>query len=636
MSAVEFTMPRIFSDDMIIQRGLKASVWGTAEPGGTVSIELAGFNTVAIVDKKGQWVASLPVMDAGGPYEMKISDNNETKIFHNVLVGDVWIASGQSNMDWRIAQGVNDQEGEDNHKEVIADAKFPNIRFFTVPLAVSNTPQNDVPEGRWVRSSPGTAGGFSAVAYFFAQHIHQEKGVPIGIIQSAVGGTPAEYWLSQEMLKSLPDYSEKVEELQAKYAKKGEYFAYSNEVARQRRELIKNANDGLNKGIQNVDYDEGRWNKMAIPGIWEQYGLPDHDGFVWFRKTIEVPGKWKGKDLMLNLAEIDDQDITWFNGEIVGKTNEFRSRRTYKIPGRFVKTGKNIIAVRVLDTGGGGGFVGQPEEFKLNLISEGSTTTIPLSGEWLFNASLEPALPILEFEPSYLFNAMVAPLIPYSIKGAIWYQGENNAGKAFQYQNLFPALIQDWRVRWKQGYFPFIFVQLANYMERKEQPSDDAWAELREAQLMALQYPNTGMAVTIDIGEADDIHPRNKKDVGKRLALAALKISYNKDIVHSGPIYKAMEVKENEIYLTFSNTGSGLHIKNSEQLKGFAIAGADKKFYWADARIVDDQVIVSRPNVSNPVAVRYAWESNPEATLYNKEGLPASPFRTDNWKGITE
>ncbi len=389
----------------------------------------------------------------------------------------------------------------------------------------------------------------------------------------------------------------------------------------------------------NPDLDLNGWKTMNLPTIWENAGYPNLDGKMWFRKEIHLPASMVGTDLVLHLGPINDIDITWFNGVKIGSLKDANILREYKIPKSIVKPGKNVIAVNVYDIGNNGGIWGYADQMFLE-SSNGST--ISTAGEWLYKIGFDantlgpkPQEPDNPNRPTVLFNAMLHPLIPYAIKGAIWYQGESNAGRAYQYQTLFPAMIKDWRSQWNQGDFPFLFVQLANFKQLQTEPKDDDWAELREAQLKTLSLSNTGMAVTIDIGDAMDIHPKNKQEVGKRLALSALAKVYGKDITYSGPIYESMKIEENRIRIQFSNIDEGLKIKGSDKLIGFAIAGDDKKFVWANAQIEGNEVVVWDSKIKNPVAVRYAWASNPICNLFNEAGLPASPFRTDNWEGMT-
>jgi sialate O-acetylesterase len=382
---------------------------------------------------------------------------------------------------------------------------------------------------------------------------------------------------------------------------------------------------------------------MKLPALWERadVGLEHYDGIVWFRETITLPQRVEGKSLRLDVGKIDDSDQTWFNGLQVGSIEQqYQRPRSYHVPGQLVRAGENVITVRVVDTGGGGGIWGSRQ--LLSLETPDGSFSLSLAGDWKFKTALRTNGKTKgRLNPndrtSLLFNGMLKPVMPYAIKGAIWYQGESNAWRAYQYRSVFPAMIKDWRLQWGQGDFPFLFVQLANFKAPKDEPGDSDWAELREAQSMALSVAKTGMAVIIDIGEADDIHPRNKQDVGKRLALAAKKVAYGMDVVHSGPMYDSMEIAGDKIRIRFTSTGSGLMVKdNYGYIKGFAVAGKDKKFIWANAILDGNEVVVWSPVVQNPVAVRYAWADNPDdANLYNKEGLPASPFRTDQWPGVT-
>ena len=489
----DIKLPAIIGNDMVLQQGGKVPIWGWADPGEEVMVGVSWqtMKWAVTADKDGKWSFRMTAPKVGGPYEMTLTGKNTITI-KNILVGEVWVCSGQSNMEFAVRQANNAQQE-------IADADYPNIRLFTVRRKVAEQPQSDC-EGDWSECSPETVPGFSAVGYFFGRDLYKQLNVPIGLIHTSWGGTPAEAWTRRGVLESDPDFAP----------------------------ILKRYDDAVSR------YPQARKEYEQKLAEWKQ--------------AVEK-AKAEG-------------------------TNPPRR------PG----------------------------------------------------APFGPGSP---YEPAGLYNAMIAPLIPYGIQGAIWYQGESNAGRAYQYRKLFPDMIKNWRQDWGEGQFPFLFVQLANFMKTRPEPGDSAWAELREAQLMTLSLPNTGMAVIIDIGEADDIHPKNKQDVGKRLALWALAKTYGKDIVYSGPIYKSMKVDDGKIILSFDHVGGGLIAKGDEQLKGFAIAGADRKFVWADAKIEGDTVVVSSENVSEPVAVRYAWADNPVCNLYNKEDLPASPFRTDDWPGVT-
>ncbi|MDT7893779.1 MAG: hypothetical protein LASZOEIN_002094 [Candidatus Fervidibacter sp.] len=637
-------LPSIFGDHMVLQCNMPVPVWGWAEPNEEVAVILKGkLHRSTKADANGRWMVKLPPQPAGGPHELIVRTRDEVIRFNDVLFGEVWVCSGQSNMEWPVALAQNAQQE-------IATANFPQIRFFIVEKAIALEPQSDC-KGRWVVCSPETVGGFSAVGYFFGREIHQRLKVPVGLIGTYWGGTPAESWTDLKALESDPDFKpildrlprdpETLKRLQEKYEQAMEEW-------RQKAILKDPGNKGEAMGWASPEFDDSDWATMEVPRPWERISPEMNiDGAVWFRKVVVLPDEWAGKDLLLSLGPIDDYDTTYFNGEKVGATgaetpNSWTVPRQYRIPGRLVKAGANLIAVRVFDQWGDGGFSGRPNQMRLEL-ADGTGKPILLSGEWKFKVEFarhaskvppQPQPPINSWTPTTLFNAMVAPFVPYAIKGVIWYQGESNVGRAYQYRKLFPALINSWRRAW--GYeFPFLFVQLANFLERKPEPTESAWAELREAQLLTLKtVPKTGMAVAIDIGEANDIHPRNKQDVGKRLALAALAIAYGQKIVYSGPIYRSMRIEGNKIRIFFDHVGSGL-VAKGEKLTGFAIAGEDRKFVWANAKIEGNTVVVWSEQVPKPVAVRYGWADNPDCNLYNKEGLPASPFRTDDWPGVT-
>lgn len=633
-SFAKIIMPKIFADGMILQQDIAVPVWGWADAGEKVTVTFLGKRYTTKADNSGKWMLKLAEMKAGGAFEMTIQGKEKEAItIKNIMIGEVWIASGQSNMEWKI-----DWLPYKNTEPSLAN--FPQIRMFTVPRELSAKPEKDVTGGTWQEAVGNNVKDFSAVAYFFAKELHQHYKVPIGIINTSWGGTIAETWMSAGAAKQIPDFKAVVEELE-KTPDVIEKAKREAEEARKRFEEMVNVKEiGLVEKWWQNDLNTSSWKEMKLPTLWESAGLPNLDGVVWFRKEIEIPEKYLGKDLVLSLGAIDDSDETYFNGEKIGQTmQKYAEARVYKIPANKLKNGKNIITIRVIDTGGGGGIYGKPEEMFVGL---GKERIAELAGNWTYKVGLGESISLPQSfgpnsRPTLLYNAMISPLVPYAIRGAIWYQGESNAGRAYQYRTVFPALIQDWRSQWKQGDFPFLFVQLANFMKFEDEPKESDWAELREAQTMTLALPNTGMAVIIDIGEANDIHPKNKHDVGKRLALTAKKVAYKEDIIHASPMYESMQVNGSKIVISFKNIGSGLMVKDRYgYIKGFAIAGQDKKFYWAKAFLDGNKVIVENENVSKPVAVRYAWANNPEdANLFSKEGLPVCPFRTDDWQGIT-
>jgi sialate O-acetylesterase len=618
-------MPRIFSDNMVLQREVPVRVWGKADSGERVRVTFQGQTKNARADRSGNWTLTLDPLKPGGPFDLMIRGKN-TITYTNILVGDVWLGSGQSNMEWSVQRSANPEEE-------IKMANHPLIRIFTVPRRMSSQPLDHLEGGEWLVCTPENIPNFSAVAYYFGRHLQTELEVPIGLINSSWGGTVAETWISKEsiathddfrgMISQGPDFD--LEKIQAEALRKRDQWV----------ESLEKDDLGNQHNWQDPNFDDSGWGTMVLPGLWEQSVLPDLDGVVWFRRVINLTKSQSGQSMILNLGPIDDSDYTYVNGTLVGKTiDKYADSRRYEVPANLLKEGENIIAVRVVDTGGGGGFWADYSQ----LYYLAGTQRESLTGDWKYAVGVKSAAPPQAASgpnifPSLLYNGMIKAIVPFSIRGVIWYQGESNAGRHYQYRSLFPLLINDWRKQWNNPEMPFLFVQLANYMQPSRLPADTDWARLREAQTMTLSLPKTGMAVIIDIGEADDIHPRNKQDVGKRLALAALKVSYGKDIVYSGPMYQSMNVDGNTIRINFDHIGGGLTANDKYgYLKGFAIAGEDKVFHWAKARLVGNQVIVYNADVKNPVAVRYAWGNNPDdANLYNAGGLPANPFRTDDW-----
>ncbi|MBN2274416.1 MAG: beta galactosidase jelly roll domain-containing protein [Bacteroidales bacterium] len=626
-------LPHILGSNMVLQREKPVVLWGWADPREKVEISFAGNTLSSKADKEGKWKMTFPSMKAGGPYQMTIKGNNIIQL-ENIMIGEVWICSGQSNMEWIVANS-------DNSAEEISKADFPEIRLFDVPNRIAFEPQEDISGGEWLVCSPATVGSFSAVGYFFGMNLFSNLNIPIGLISTDWGGTLIESWASDDALYTVPEVRNKVDILRNVDLKKLE--AEQQEKSDRIRSLISGTSDGIVDGKAlwaETAYDDSGWPVMKVPGLWEGSLLPSLDGVVWFRREVMIPEELVNTLVILSLGKIDDSDITWVNGIKTGETiAKYSHERSYHIPPGILKPGKNTITVRVEDTGGGGGFWSDDSL----LYIKGNQSVVSLAGDWKFRISpvgysFYDAVAGPNDYPSILYNSMIHPLLQYNVKGAIWYQGESNAGEAYLYRTLHPLMINNWREKWNNPDLVFLFVQLANFMQPLPQPANSEWAELREAQLMTVSTPHTGMAVAIDIGDADDIHPRNKQDVGYRLALAARKIAYNEDIVFSGPVMKSYTINGNRVEVEFDHTGSGLMAKDKYgYLKGFAIAGADKQFIWAKAYIEGNRVIVTSDKIDKPVAVRYAWADNPDdANLYNKEGLPASPFRTDNWKGITE
>ena len=625
----------LFSDHMVFQQNQPIVVWGTAGNAGQVTVELAGKSASSRADDNGRWRVELDAMPAGGPFELTVK-GQETQSLRDVMIGEVWVCSGQSNMEWPVSRA--------NHAEQeIAAARYDNLRLFTVKKNTSATLIDTIDTDGWQRCTPETVPGFSAVGYFFGRHLIQNLDVTVGLIHTSWGGTPSEAWTSGGSLQELPQFSKLFSDsgmTSASQARLDSIFQKAlAEWAVAVDKKIDNEMGDESQAWQERSFDDSEWTPMILPTLWEESGLANYDGLVLFRKTIDLPDDWAGQKVVLELGKIDDQDITWFNGVKVGNTQRHDQKRVYSVPRQLVRGGKNVIAVQVNDTGGGGGLYG-PEEWMW--LKSDDQNPVSVSGPWKYKAIAHrrdlprvPSMTRSQNTPTFLYNAMIHPLLQFPVQGAIWYQGESNASRAQEYRTLFPLMIRDWRKSWQDDSLDFYFVQLANFKERNLQPVESDWAELREAQALALDLPLTGMAVTIDIGQADDIHPRNKQDVGKRLALNALHTTYDQDIVPSGPIYRDMKIEGSEIHLSFDHVAKGLVTPANEPLLGFSIAGQDRRFVWADAHIQGEKVVVSSPQVAEPLAVRYAWSDNPACNLYNSANLPALPFRTDDWPGIT-
>ncbi|MEI8194633.1 MAG: sialate O-acetylesterase [Phycisphaerae bacterium] len=637
--AAETTKPflhPLFASNMVWQRDLAAPIWGWATPGSKVTVMMHGQTATATADASGKWMAKLGPFKAGGPYTLTVQGPQSVELT-NVMVGDVWLCSGQSNMEMGITM-VNDAPQE------ISTATDGNIRLLLIRRNIQITPQATV-DMSWEVCSAQTVvkngwGGFSAVGYFFGRQLRRDIDVPIGLIESSYGGTLAQAWTSSHVLReSLPEFIPQLNRLDI-IARNVADPRYSEQLQSIRASWWREI-DGIRKGSNTsryvqADFDDTTWKTMTLP-VHLRDTAEKINGILWYRKEVKVPEDWTGKDLRLDLGGIDDVDVTYFNGQNVGTTTGWKNARNYLIPGAQVKSGRCIIAIRLTtDLVGWGGICGPAADMKL-INPMDAEHPIPLAGNWHYLVATDfeknPIPTLNESDPNHpsvLFNGMIAPLLPFAIKGAIWYQGEANVGHEQQYRTLLPTMIRDWRTRFGVGDYPFYIVSLANFGPVEAQPYESAWAELREAQLLtSRRVPNSGLAVTIDIGDANDIHPKNKQEVGYRLALIAETLTYGKkQLEYSGPVNQGMTVKGEKVLLEFGQLGGGLVVKG-DKLKGFAIAGADKHFVWADAVIADNSVVVSSPLVAHPVAVRYNWSDNPSGNLFNKAGLPAVPFRTD-------
>jgi sialate O-acetylesterase len=627
----------LFTDGMVLQRDVEVSIWGTAASGSRVTVTTPGGSFRETTDAGGVWkVRMAPMAATAEGFVLTVTAGTDRIELRDVLVGDVWLASGQSNMEWPVAR-THDAE------TVIAAAGDLGIRHFYVPHIWSEVPVDSVVGGPWHPATPEFVGEFTAVGYAFAQQLREHVGVPIGILHSSWGGSRVEPWMTPEALGFGPAQVDSVY---------GEVHRRQEEAIRRMEERlgpVPATDQGMVDGEAlwaAPELDESEWATISVPAAWETQGYDGVDGTAWYRLAFELSEEEAASSVTLGLGLIDDSDRTWLNAsEIGGIQGAWNQPRVYAAPATAVRPGRNVVAIRVEDTGGEGGIKGSLDQ----IFVETSSGRRPLAGEWAFRlgaVSVQAGVARNRM-PMVLYNAMIHPLLDFPIKGAIWYQGEANANgtDALRYRDLFAAMIRDWRAGWGVGDFPFLFVQLASFMAPSALPQESDWAVLRESQSAALSLPNSGQAVIVDIGEADDIHPRNKQDVGYRLSLAARHIAYGEDLVWSGPVYREHSIQGSSVTIAFDHVGSGLRaVERPTQapraegnaragvLTGFAVAGADRRFVWADARIEGDQVIVSSPSVRQPVAVRYAWADNPvSANLFNVEGLPASPFRTDQW-----
>ena len=618
----EIKLPAILGDNMVLQQETKAPIWGWAEPGEKITLfpEWSHKQITTIADNQGNWMVRLKTPKAGGAYTLRIEGLN-TIILKNILIGEVWLCSGQSNMEMPL-QGWQNQPVQ-NSEEEIRTANFPEMRIFTVEKNTSLKPLKDV-KGRWEVVSSESIRSFSATAYFFGKELHKNLNLPIGLIHTSWGGTVAEAWTSEKALRDLKDFDEELDKMDSIQPHLDEVIANGKKQKKEFEEQIKNPPLEFLKASVNT------WESMTVPSIWEENGYKVLDGIVWFRTTVNIPENWQNKDLILKLGPIDDIDITWFNGEKIGETKEegfyWAKEREYNIPGSIVRSGMNQIAVRVVDLGGSGGIYGTKDQLQLYPAESGEKKAINLSGKW--KIKIEKEAPVVQFSenpnrPAALYNAMIAPLIPFTIKGAIWYQGESNVGRADQYAKLFPLMIRNWRNVWNEGDFPFYFAQIApfEYMGDGTQS-----AALRNAQrISSNKVKNADMAVLLDVGSMETIHPPNKEEVGRRLSLLALKNTYGHSIIATGPTVDKLKIKNHRAIVIFKNAQGGL-VAGDSGLNNFEIAGKDGLFFPADAKVEGKAIVLQAKEVSNPFSVRYAWKDKAVAQLFNEEGLPASTF----------
>ncbi|MFO1478063.1 MAG: sialate O-acetylesterase [Verrucomicrobiota bacterium] len=628
LSAAEPSLPfvsPIFGDRMVLQRGKPNTIWGWARPGEKVTVEIAGRSESAVAGADGRWEARIRPPAPGGPYTVSVDGSQHVKL-HEVLVGDVWLCGGQSNMQLPLSRTRN-------AADQIKAAEHPEIRFFIVHDRAAYAPAA-VPQGSWRICSPQTVteeGGLSAVAYFFARRLQEEIHVPIGLVQDCLGGTPAETWTSAGALKPLKDFDAALAEVDRIKARGGPQYG----------NYIMHWFDEYDAGIGSNNWaaatlDDSGWKDVTIPGGFAELGVPSDPSVCWFRREIVLPNPLPPGPARIRLGVVEKMDTTYINGQWVGASSWVENPRNYFIRDGVLKPGTNVVAIRVFKLKPDGGFQSKPESLQILL---GDGTQIPLAGSWKGRLSVDarPPHPLpMGFEnypimPSVLYQGMLRPVAPLAITGFLWYQGEANSERAWQYRALLPAMIQDWRQLFGQGDLPFYIVSLPAFMHHQDQPSESSWAELRDAQAHAARaVPHAALAVAIDTGDPDDIHPKDKQPVGERLALCALGEHYGKKVVFQGPTFKSAERVGNSLKLHFDHTDGGLVSKGGDPVE-FAVAGSDRKWHWAEARIEGDSVVVSSTDVPEPVAARYAWQSFPKATLYNGNGLPAVPFRTDDW-----
>ena len=623
----ELRLPKLFADGMVMQRDVPLPVWGWAAPGTTVTVTLAGNTARGAANAAGAWTVTLPPMRGGGPHEITVQSSATKLQVRNVLIGDVWIASGQSNMEWPVRM-ANDSA------RVIAMANDSALRHFKVPTSWAESPADELVGGSWAPATPQNVGAFTAVGYFFARELRKSVNVPIGLINTSWGGSNIETWLSREA-HGLNEGA-----AAALLKRERESLEAIRDSLTARLGTLPTKDVGLVDGRAvwaNPELDDASWSTIRVPSLWEDAGYPGLDGIVWLRLAFTLSAEEAKQSARLSLGPIDDNDITWVNGVEVGRTSGYATPREYVVPTSALRSGRNVITVRVSDGGGGGGIYGNPDLIHLSL----GGVRRPLTGTWKLKvgeASVRMDGQRINKVPMVLYNQMVHPLQRFPVKGVVWYQGEsnaNNVAQAVAYRDLFAKLITSWRREWVGTHdFPFLWVQLPNFNPPDSiPPARSAWATQRESMAAALALPNTGQAITIDVGEATDIHPRNKQDVGARLARVARKVVYGQSVVASGPTYRRHTIQGGRVSVEFDNVAGGLVSRGREGLVGgFAVAGADGRFVWAKAHIEDGRVVVWSDAVREPVAVRYAWADNPStASLYNREGLPAAPFRTDTW-----
>lgn len=617
-------LAHVFGEHMVLQRDRPLNLWGEASPGQMLNIEFAGRQASTRVGADGRWRVQFAPLPAGGPHRLRV-EGDQTVELHDVLIGDVWLLGGQSNMEWVLAQ-------TDTGAQEVASPQNPQLRHLRVPHRASVRPEAEIAPAPWVVAEPGRVGEFSAIGYHFARQMQAVQGVPVGLINTAWGGSMLETWVRRDAALQDPDLAPAVRALPADNAAFG--------AARRQRlhERVAAWQPGL--PLQGVDPSgwsadgdiDARWPTLQAPGEWEQQGLPNLDGVVWLRKRVELGAAQAAGAATLHLAMVDDCDEVWVNGRRIGGECGWEQPRRHAVPAGLLRPGANWIAVRVTDTGGGGGFHGDAAAMRLDTAAG----AVSLAGAWRARVEQIQAAagPAANDAPALGHNGLIAPLHGLAVRGVLWYQGEENSGRAAAYAEGFKRLITDWRGQFGDPQLPFFFVQLAAWLPLADnQPGAGGWAELRASQAAALVLPHTGMATAIDVGDAVDIHPRNKRTLGQRLAALALHELGLRAAPAGGPRLQGHEAKGGEFHLRFGATAGGLRTARAgEPLRGFYLAGADRRWVAAEGRFDGDRIVLRSPGVPAPVAARYAWVNNPsEANIVGGDGLPLPPLRTDDW-----
>ncbi len=634
----EVVLPALFSDHAVLQKSDNVPVWGKAAPGEEVRVSLGRATASAVAGPDGKWKLLLDLAGVGpGPFDLVVQGRN-TVTASDVLVGEVWLCSGQSNMEWPL-------RGTGGAPEEISRSANTQLRHFKVEKTASAIPLDDV-KGTWVVADPETTPEFSAISYYFGKNIQHELGVPVGLINATWGGTPVEAWARLGAYDGDPLLKAGAEKAQADAACFQDFLKkYRAWVEIQGRQDRKPSAGPPQSGAQ----DAGGWVPVTLPGSLASAGLTDA-GAVWISRKISLPAGAVGSGLQIWFGDVRDSVSIYWNGLLLGEGGIEKTSHRYALHGKHITSTEGVLSARICNPAGSPAISPGKERFRLD-YKGGS---IQLEGEWQARVEYafaplaegtgacpaRPPLPRPDHDvAAYLFNGMIHPLIPAAIAGVIYNHGTSNSERAWQYRTAFPLMISDWRMQWGRGDFPFYFCQLYNFQQQQEKPAESLWAEVREGQTAALALPNTAMAVLIDVGEADNIHPADKRSPGERLARLALAKSYGKNVVATGPMFESMSIGADKVRLTFSGADGGLTAKPvghkvtrpESPVQGFAICGADRKWAWAQAVIDGKSVLVWSPDVPRPIAVRYAWADNPVCNLFNGAGLPASPFRTDDF-----